>query len=65
MGAARITGDASDRVSLLEGMAGCDWVVNLANIHSRWEPDKRIGLTEQSSFGCYRRPPLACRVRSA
>jgi dihydroflavonol-4-reductase len=42
MGAALVTGDVSDKASLLEGMGGCEWVVNLANIYSWWEPDRRI-----------------------
>ena len=41
-GAHFITGDVTDRRSLIEGMSGCDWVVNLANIYSFWEPDDRI-----------------------
>jgi dihydroflavonol-4-reductase len=35
-------GNVSDKDSLLEGMKGCDWVVNLANVYSFWEPDKRV-----------------------
>jgi len=42
MGVALVTGDVTDKASLLEGMSGCDWVVNLANIYSWWEPDKRV-----------------------
>lgn len=41
-GAALITGDVTDKASLLDGMKGCDWVINLANIYTFWEPDKRI-----------------------
>jgi len=41
-GANIIIGDVTDRVSVLEGMRGCDWVVNLANLYSFWEPDKKI-----------------------
>ena len=37
-----VTGDVTDRSSLLEGMKGCDWVLNLANVYSFWEPDKRV-----------------------
>jgi dihydroflavonol-4-reductase len=37
-----IKGDVTDKDSLLEGMQGCQWVVNLANLYSFWEPDKRI-----------------------
>ncbi|KPJ64250.1 hypothetical protein AMJ44_13100 [candidate division WOR-1 bacterium DG_54_3] len=42
LGVALITGDVTDKDSLLEGMKGCDWVVNLANIYTFWEPDKQI-----------------------
>ena len=41
-GATLIMGDVTDRGSLLEGMKGCDWVINLANIYTFWEPDKKI-----------------------
>lgn len=41
-GATLVIGDVTDKDSLLEGMTGCDWVVNLANIYSLWEPDSRI-----------------------
>jgi dihydroflavonol-4-reductase len=41
MGATLVTGDVTDKASLLEGMAGCEWVVNLANIYSWWEPEKQ------------------------
>lgn len=34
-------GDVIDKDSLLQGMKGCDWVVDLANIYSFWEPNKR------------------------
>ena len=37
-----IRGDVTDKNSLLEGMKGCQWVINLANLYSFWEPDKRI-----------------------
>jgi dihydroflavonol-4-reductase len=42
IGVTLVKGDVTDKASLLEGMAGCDWVVNLANIYSWWEPDKRV-----------------------
>lgn len=35
-------GDVTDKASVLEGMRGCEWVVNLANVYSFWEPDKSI-----------------------
>lgn len=34
-----ITGDITDKASLIEGMKGCDAVINLANLYSLWEPD--------------------------
>jgi len=40
-GATIVIGDVTDKASLLDGMAGCDWLVNLANLYSYWEPDKR------------------------
>lgn len=40
--AALIFGDVTDKSSLLQGMKGCDWVMNLANVYSFWEPDKRV-----------------------
>lgn len=42
LGATLITGDVTNRDSMLEGMKGCDWVINLANIYSFWEPNKQI-----------------------
>lgn len=41
-GAVLVVADLSDRDSLRTGMKGCDWVVNLANLYSFWEPDPRI-----------------------
>jgi len=41
-GATIVPGDVTDRRSLLEGMKGCDWVINLANIYTFWEPNRRI-----------------------
>jgi dihydroflavonol-4-reductase len=35
-------GDVLNRESLDRGMEGCDWVVNLANVYTYWEPDKSI-----------------------
>ena len=34
-----VTGDITDKKSLNQGMAGCDAVINLANLYSLWEPD--------------------------
>lgn len=42
LGVDLITGDVTDKDSVLEGMKGCDWVVNLANIYTFWEPDKQV-----------------------
>jgi dihydroflavonol-4-reductase len=42
LGATLITGDVTDKDSLLEGMRGCDWVINLANVYSFWEPNRQI-----------------------
>lgn len=41
-GATLIIGDVTNKDSMLAGMKGCDWVINLANVYSFWEPDKRI-----------------------
>jgi dihydroflavonol-4-reductase len=37
-----IQGDVTDTSSVLAGMRGCDWVFNLANVYSFWEPHKRV-----------------------
>lgn len=34
-----VTGDIADKGSLIEGMKGCEAVINLANLYSFWEPD--------------------------
>lgn len=36
-----VRGDVTDRASLVEGMRGCDWVVNLANLYEFWHHDRR------------------------
>ena len=41
-GVTLINGDVTDIYSLLEGMRGCQWVINLANLYSFWEPKKQI-----------------------
>jgi nucleoside-diphosphate-sugar epimerase len=41
-GAKIVVGDVQDKDSLLKGMQGCDWLVNLANLYSFWEPDKSM-----------------------
>ena len=42
LGVTLITGDVTDKTSVVEGMRGCDWVINLANIYSFWEPNNQI-----------------------
>ena len=42
LGVELVEGDVTDRSSIMQGMSGCDWVVNLANIYTFWEPDKKI-----------------------
>ena len=42
LGMTLVTGDVTDRGSLLGGMKGCDWVANLANVYSFWEPRRKI-----------------------
>ena len=42
LGVSMITGDVTDKNSLLQGMRGCQWVINLANIYTFWEPDKQV-----------------------
>jgi dihydroflavonol-4-reductase len=34
-----VYGDVTDKASVLKGMKGSDWVVNLANVYSMWEQD--------------------------
>jgi dihydroflavonol-4-reductase len=41
-GASLVIGDVTDKASLLDGMCGCDWLVNLANLYSLWEADKSL-----------------------
>ena len=42
IGAEVVGGDVTDKQSLLAGMKGCDWVVNLANFFEFWAPDRRV-----------------------
>ena len=35
-------GDVTDKASVLEGVHGCEWVVNLANVYTFWKPDRSI-----------------------
>jgi dihydroflavonol-4-reductase len=41
MGAGLTPGDVTDKASLLEGMKGNDWVINIAAAYSFWLPRKR------------------------
>ena len=41
LGAKLVQGDVTDKTSVMNGMKGCDWVFNLANIYTMWMPDKR------------------------
>jgi dihydroflavonol-4-reductase len=41
-GARLQVGDVTDKASFRAAMAGCDCVVNLANVYSMWEPDKSV-----------------------
>jgi dihydroflavonol-4-reductase len=41
-GVTLIRGDVTDKNSILQGMRGCQWVINLANLYSFWEPRKQI-----------------------
>jgi dihydroflavonol-4-reductase len=41
-GAMIVRGDVTDKQSLLAGMRGCDWVVNLANFYEFWTPDRHV-----------------------
>jgi dihydroflavonol-4-reductase len=40
-GAKIVIGDVTDKESLIKGMQGCDWVVNLANLFLFWVADER------------------------
>jgi dihydroflavonol-4-reductase len=41
-GAGLVQGDVTDPASVRRAMAGCDWVVHLANVYSFWERDPRV-----------------------
>ena len=45
MGCQLVIGDITDKESLIQGMAGCDAVINLANLYSLWEPDMSLFKT--------------------
>lgn len=38
----KVEGDLRDKKSLLEGMKGCDSVINIAAHYTFWEPDNKI-----------------------
>lgn len=40
-GAGRVTGDVVDKDSVLRGMKGCDWVIDIAGLYAFWMPDKK------------------------
>jgi dihydroflavonol-4-reductase len=40
-GAALVPGDVTDRSSITQAVMGCDCVINLANVYSMWEPDRK------------------------
>ena len=42
LGANLITGDITDRNSLLRGMNGCEWLVHLASRYELWVPNRRV-----------------------
>jgi dihydroflavonol-4-reductase len=42
VGATLITGDVTDKASMLDGMKGCDWVVDVAAVYETWVPDRQI-----------------------
>jgi nucleoside-diphosphate-sugar epimerase len=37
-----VIGDVRNKDSILNGMSNCQWVVNLANVYSFWEPNPKI-----------------------
>lgn len=41
LGAKLAPGDLTDKQSILEGMRGCDWAINIAAAYSFWLPRKR------------------------
>lgn len=42
LGVKLIPGDVTDKASVLEGMKGCDWVINIAAAYSFWLPAKGV-----------------------
>lgn len=37
-----VEGDIRDKTSILQGMKGCDCLINMASIYSFWEPDNSV-----------------------
>ena len=42
MGVTLVKGDVTDKESLVTAMTGCDWIANLANVYSFWEPRNAV-----------------------
>ncbi len=42
VGAALVTGDVTDKESLVQGMRGCEMVINLANLYTFWVPEPQV-----------------------
>lgn len=42
VGAKQVEGDITDKGSLLQGMRGCDWVINIAAAYEFWLPRKDV-----------------------
>jgi len=42
LGVTLVLGDVTNKKSVLEGMIGCDWVMNLANVFTFWERDRDL-----------------------
>jgi dihydroflavonol-4-reductase len=40
-GARLVTGDVADKGSVMKGMKGCDWVIDIAGLYAFWVPDKK------------------------
>jgi len=41
-GARPVSGDVVDKGSVLAGMKGCDWVIDIAGLYDFWVPNKKI-----------------------
>jgi dihydroflavonol-4-reductase len=58
VGCQLVIGDITDKSSLMDGMQGCEAVINLANLYSLWEPD--ISRYETINIGGTRNVMDAC-----